>query len=141
MKVDEDGKVAVYKQGEDGKPMGKRLGLHDSDKKADKQIAAIYVNEKALGDKAFELAAKDWDEAPMMRLSQSDERVQYGPLLGNYTQKCANCQWFCPRNASCGLVWDDIVATGKCNLWLGKPSPAEPTPIPVVIVDQPATGS
>lgn len=139
MMVEENGKTAVYKAGSDGKPMGKRLGLHDSKAKAEKQMSAIYANEKALGEKAldasFELAVKDM--YPMMKMEPSDPRVQYNPMGASGNQGCATCQFFCAHEASCALIWDDVVATGKCNLWLGKPTPKQPEPIPVVIVEPP----
>jgi hypothetical protein len=46
VKVSENGKSCVYKQGEDKKPTGKTLGCHDTDKEADDQIAALYAQEK-----------------------------------------------------------------------------------------------
>lgn len=129
----------VYKKGPDGKPEGNRLGRHPSKEKADAQMAAIHANEKTLGEGALAASAKFWDDdMPMMpmpaKLEPTDTRVQYNPLGGNGTEACANCQWFCAHAASCNLVWDDIVATGKCNLWLQKPGPYQPTPMPVVIV-------
>lgn len=157
MQVDENGGVGVYKEGADGKPTGKRLGFHKektmglSHKKAGGQIAAIMDNEKHMGSKALDelaLGAKYMDDMPLMmpmKLEPSDPRVQYGPLLGTDTQACANCSWFCAHNATCNLVYDDIVATGKCNLWLGEPPKTDmmtQNPIPVVIVDMPVeTGS
>jgi HK97 family phage major capsid protein len=44
MKVKEDGKVKVYKKGEDGKPEGKPLGTFDTAAEADKQIEALHAN-------------------------------------------------------------------------------------------------
>jgi len=97
MQVEEDGGVGVYKKGPDGKKMGKRLGMHkaktmdEAHKKAEKQMAAILINEKSLGEKAFDelaIGAKYYDEpiySPMMKLDQGDSRVQYGPLLGDDT--------------------------------------------------------
>lgn len=134
----EDGKFAVYKKGDDGLPMGKAMGTHATRDEANKQMSALYANEPGVGK-------KDMDEAmPMMRLEPDDPRAQYQPLGGTDTQACANCQWFCAHEASCGLIWDSVVATGKCNLWLGKPAKADMTmqnPIPVVIVEPPETGS
>ncbi len=111
----------------------------------DQELARLEGKE--LSAKELETGAK-WDDCNMpmptmpMKINQDDPRVQYGPLLGTDTQACANCQWFSARNASCGLVWDDIVATGLCKLWLAKPTLNElQVPIPVVIVEPPATGS
>ncbi len=111
----------------------------------DQELARLEGKE--LSAKELETGAK-WDDCNMpmptmpMKINQDDPRVQYGPLLGTDTQACANCQWFSARNASCGLVWDDIVATGLCKLWLAKPTLNElQIPIPVVIVEPPATGS
>lgn len=45
MKVQEDGRVCVYKKGADGEKVGKALGCHDTEDQADAQIAALYANE------------------------------------------------------------------------------------------------
>lgn len=48
-KVKRDGKVCVYRRGEDGEPAGDPLGCHDSEEAADRQIAAVLAGEgKAL---------------------------------------------------------------------------------------------
>ena len=64
---DDKGKWEVFKKGEDGKPEGKTLGTHDSEEEADKQIAAIYANEKA--DKA-EQPGELRKFAPMVKIEQ-----------------------------------------------------------------------
>lgn len=99
-----------------------------------------------LGGKELQIFQKDMmGMMPMMKIEPDDPRAMYDPLGGTGTQACANCQWFCASEAQCALIWDDVVATGKCNLWLGEPTEAEELaaqdPIPVVIVDQPATGA
>lgn len=137
MVVKEGDQFAVYKQDADKKPMGKALGMHPSRVKANEQLSALYASEPGIGKK---------DMPMMMKLEPDDPRVQYQPLGGNGTQACANCVWFMPSEACCPLIWDDVVATGKCNLWLGEPTKDEQqmqNPIPVVIVDAPAmdTGS
>ena len=46
MKVKEEGKFVVYKQGDDKKPVGNALGTHDTEDEANKQLAALYASEK-----------------------------------------------------------------------------------------------
>lgn len=138
MVVKEGDQFAVYKQGADKKPTGKAMGMHPSRTKANEQMVALYASEPGIGKKDMYGSGP----MPMMKLEPDDPRAMYNPLGGTDTQACANCQWFCASEAMCGLIWDDVVATGKCNLWLGQPTKADMAmgnPIPVVIVDQPVT--
>jgi len=50
IKVEKDDKICVYKKDADGKPEGDPLGCHESEEKADEQIAALYANEKTIPD-------------------------------------------------------------------------------------------
>lgn len=45
-KTNADGKVCVYKKGDNGEATGESLGCHDSESKADDQIAALYASEQ-----------------------------------------------------------------------------------------------
>lgn len=139
MVVKEGSDFVVYKQNADKKPMGDALGKHPSRAKANAQLSALYASEPGVG-------AKDMGDMPMMRLEPDDPKVNYNPLGASATEGCANCRWFCAHEASCYLIWDEVVATGKCDLWLGEPAKADASmqnPIPVVVVEAPAmdTGS
>lgn len=57
----EDGEFAVYKHDAEGRPVGKRLGKHPSRKKAEDQLAALYVAEKK--ETEPEVEQKMYDEA------------------------------------------------------------------------------
>lgn len=46
IKIEKDDKICIYKKDADGKPEGDPLGCHESEEKADEQIAALYANEK-----------------------------------------------------------------------------------------------
>lgn len=99
------------------------------------------------------------DEKPPMESSEDDstaeEKMVMRPTQAevNYTTvstkkgtACANCRWFSSYNPDyggasgyCHLIDnypDDILPTGYCDRWEGKPSnEIEQTPIPVVIVE------
>ncbi len=106
---------------------------------ARKYQIALEINAREAG--SAEVDSKDYYENEPMammpaKLDPNDSRANYGPLLGTDTEACANCQWFCAHNASCDLVYGDIVATGKCDLWLAESIPAaDMKPIPVTIVE------
>lgn len=122
----QDGKYGVFKQGGDGKPTGNAMGMHPTRAEAMKQMDALYANDPGASKK---------DMMPMMKVEPDDPRVQYNAYGATGGHGCGDCQWFCAHEASCQLVWDEIVATGKCNLWLGdQPDAMAQEPVPVVIV-------
>jgi hypothetical protein len=104
---------------------------------ARKYQIALEINAREAGTP--EVESKDYYDESMMsmpaKLDPNDPRANYGPLRGSDTKACANCQWFCAHNASCDLLYGDIVATGGCDLWLEEASPPGMTPIPVTIVE------
>jgi hypothetical protein len=61
-KKNRKGEVCVYKEGDDGKPMGDSLGCHPSMDKAHKQMAALYANDgKTISQEELN-NIKCWDE-------------------------------------------------------------------------------
>lgn len=130
--VPANNQFSVFKKGTDGKPFGRSLGTHTSEEKATKQIDII--GKMASGQKWW-----DDDFYYQPKIDPDDERAAYDPMGGRVGEKaCANCFWFQPANASCGVIWGDIVATGLSNLWLSKEAP-EPdeyaNPVPVILVN------
>lgn len=83
-------------------------------------------------------------------LMYRQEEANYVELSGKRGQACANCRWFKPYGnydderpiPVCHIVDSyplDILATGWCEQWQGKPpgNPYEPVPAPVYIVPDP----
>lgn len=110
-----DGEFCVYKKDADGNPMGESLGCHPTEKEAVAQIGAIESNSS---------------EKMMMRPTQAE--AQYVTLSGEAGKACANCRWFDGSDGGgyCHLIEnypEDILPTGYCSRWEGKPVAEEPT--------------
>lgn len=128
----------VYKKGED-KPKNKKPM---NSAQADKYMAALYAAEggqKSLTDVDYaEIEEKCYSEmAPSYGYMKVDQReANYDPIGGlSGGRACANCRWFSPGSSSCYVVGGEIVATGTSDLWMAQPKPVEPSPMPVVIVE------
>ena len=106
---------------------GKKIGCHDSEAGAKRQMAALHANEK-----------KSIGEKRLMKYEQ--EEVHYAALSMEAGQACANCRWFSGSGAeypNCNLIvsWPaDIEPTGWCNQWAALPN-LKPEPMQVEIVD------
>lgn len=130
------GEYCVYKQDENGDPIGETLGCHETQEEAGAQIGAI-TNAEAQAAKQV-----------MFRQSE----VNYSTASPNTPNElCANCRWFVsnelddewePKPAYCHLVepWPlTILPTGYCDRWEEMPDPntaGEAPPIPVIIVEE-----
>lgn len=87
----------------------------------------------------------DEEPAKKMVMRPTQAEVNYVTLSTKKGQACANCRWFSAAQydmpgAYCHLIdnWpEDILATGYCDRYEGKPSMEEiqPEPVPVVIVE------
>lgn len=116
------GKYCVYKQDDNGDPMGEAMGCHDSQEEAGAQIGAITANEK--------------DMKKAMRLTQDE--VNYTAVSVTKGKACSNCRWFDMETGPyCKIIENypaDIVPNGYCDRYEMTPD-YEPEPIPVTIVE------
>lgn len=112
--------LSVHKKGNEycvEEPGGKSLGCHDTQEKADKQMAAINASKHA---------KRDMGEEDERRAVFTQESVDYVPLSGQAGQACANCVFYHARDDYdlCAIVQDwphAIQNTGWCNRWEVSP--------------------
>lgn len=141
--IQEDkGKYNVYQDGGNKKPKNKKPMTKAQ---ADSFLAALneQADKELDGSELLALEAKccGYDDYYdyHARIDPDDPRAAYDPMGGLSGGKaCANCYWFSARNATCSVVWGDIVATGVSKLWMPQEAPEEVAyqdPIPVVIVN------
>lgn len=95
---------------------GKEMGCHDSEAKAQKQLAALHASEKSM-------------TKTLSKYTQAD--VSYNPVSTTAGQLCANCRWFkgSVEYNRCQIVIDypaSIEPTGRSNKWELSPILAEP---------------
>ncbi len=83
---------AVYKQGQDGEPVGEALGTHDSEAEAKRQLAALYANET--GSKAVKFVDGTDDQIEGLLL----------PYGGVHNGRDLDGQFFSKRTDFC-LDW------------------------------------
>ncbi len=101
-------KIGIYKKGPDGEPMGKALGMHDTEEEAMAQMRALHANEKMPMDEARKLRTGDLHELVSLQEAELDP--------ANYSVKVRLIQSGWSKN---GRYYPDDTLKTAAPMWEG----------------------